>query len=398
MAILKVTGFEHGSLSINGGGIVDVLAGTPEISSTIKRSGSYSIRFEVTGTNKYFQWDFHVISEDEEPIGWTTVFDDDQASFWTAGGAGSGSVAAPTLSNDLLMNIKNTDCLKIAVGSGGYLHVFIYHNYTVHEDWSGDDYICFYWYGRNSGKSIRVACETPNLSNYGYSDFTDNWKGYQRVVLPLKKFTVAAGTLDWSDVAQLKIMIQNASEDTWFLDRGGVTPGSWKDFEVMTPSMIKHGVQTASASYRFEKPYVDAYSWNGSSWIQCVTAPGGVDCLHFHEGNFYFLDGSKITDITGDAWDKAKGSRVFYEGLRGTIQVDTWHSASPEQEMTYTTKVGPSMRWGFRLKMPPATMQASGKQVFPLNDLTGMFAINKTRLRLRIYYDLEDTKYVGFEP
>jgi len=48
MAAVWIEGFEHGVLSISGGGIVNSLTGAPTIDSTTKRTGGYSCRFYKT--------------------------------------------------------------------------------------------------------------------------------------------------------------------------------------------------------------------------------------------------------------------------------------------------------------------------------------------------------------
>ena len=59
--------------------------------------------------------------------------------------------------------------------------------------------------------------------------------------------------------------------------------------------------------------------------------------------------------------------------------------------MTYGTNV----RMVFGLKLPPATSDSAIGN-YPSNDLSGIQAINKVRLKVSVAFTNEDTTYSGF--
>ncbi|MHB8603373.1 MAG: hypothetical protein ACYC9R_12140, partial [Nitrosotalea sp.] len=62
--------------------------------------------------------------------------------------------------------------------------------------------------------------------------------------------------------------------------------------------------------------------------------------------------------------------------------------------ITYTLTFGCMERFAVAIKMPPAASDSlSGN--YPSNDLSGMQAINKVRLKVLVYYSNDDTTYSG---
>lgn len=190
-------------------------------------------------------WDYPVTEQtftfekDYSPI---DISDDDQSTFWNARAIreGTGSMGVPILSDDSLQNINGTDSLKIEVTSGTYGAWQINHKYESLQDWSSQDYIAFYWYGSNTGKTLSLEIQSDIASyNYYRYDFTENWTGWKRVVVPLQNPTEASTIepdLTRIDQMTLGFWLSSNVNGTFWLDRVTVDVGQWIEQDSTVPS------------------------------------------------------------------------------------------------------------------------------------------------------------------
>ena len=160
------------------------------------------------------------------------IADDNQAEFWQGGVGQRGSVGAPRFSNvgfydsrnesKTAEGFKGADSLKISVGSGDGLRWHFGHTYAIPQDWSGKDFISLYWYGGNSGASLRFIAATEVSAesvDYFYARFSDDFTGWKQIVLPFTEFQVH-GKPSWGNITFLEFQTDSHNlEGTWYLDR-----------------------------------------------------------------------------------------------------------------------------------------------------------------------------------
>jgi hypothetical protein len=327
--------------------------------------------FQLDRVNKKFSWELILVNELEETGSFSVKFDDGQTAFWTPFGEDSGTIGIPTLSDVTSPLKKNNDCLKIVVGDGAYAKAGIYHAYGG-ADWSAYDFFAFWLYGNNTETTIIVRIHTPDGLNKAEWEITDDWLGWRRVVLPLRKPTTTTGTFDLTNVDEIHIIFTTTG--TWHLDRGGVDVGNWVKLEIQVLDNLNASINN-----------VKLYAWNpptnayATRFVEANATDIGGGTL---AGNYlYFLDGTTQKNITGKTY---LGIEVFKQGKRG----ETKYVAVGEaigNNITYTQTYGCKYRVGFRIKMPPWTGS---------DDLTGKFAINKAKLKIEVYYDKEDTTLI----
>ena len=155
--------------------------------------------------------------EETDPI---IIVDDNQATFWESTAARVGSIGTPSLSNEAVDMVNGTDSLKITVGSGESARWSLEHDYTAPQDWSGKDFISLYWYGNNTGATLRfIALNSYEPLSYFQYYFTDDFSGWRRIKIPFSDFTTT-GEPSWDNITflQISVMEENVS-GTWYLDR-----------------------------------------------------------------------------------------------------------------------------------------------------------------------------------
>jgi len=125
----------------------------------------------------------------------TIIADDSQTLFWSGW-------ERETLTNDSSLKVTGADSLRVDVrNDSGRV---IYHSYSPPQNWSSFDFISFYWYGTNSGMSWRLnVWSRPNSYDDSlYYTFTDNFNGWQRIIVPFECMVVE-GSPDLTRVRQI---------------------------------------------------------------------------------------------------------------------------------------------------------------------------------------------------
>ncbi len=99
------------------------------------------------------------------------VLFDDNVSFWSVGGYGSGTVGASVTVSTTTKDAGNSS-LQINLNNGHYYYVEVGHDFHGTNDWSMYDRLCFYFYGSNSSNLVEVALAAPDSANQYMLTFT----------------------------------------------------------------------------------------------------------------------------------------------------------------------------------------------------------------------------------
>jgi hypothetical protein len=259
------------------------------------------------------------------------------------------------------------------VGTGTYANWKIYHTFSPAVDWSGYDFLTFWFYGLNSGKTFKIELRT-GTGNWRTWTFTDDFTGWGRIVKPLKTGDEAdIGTVDLTIVDKIYISQYGGTTGTWYLDRGGVDVGNWVKLEIQVPDTL---TDTSEWDYKL-------YAWGGTGYVVNAAGDGflgvgkgGADFIA--RSRLYWLDGTTADKVYAGNFDAVE---AYPQDERGNTKTGYWGVGS----ITYSQTYGCKHRVGFAVKMPPWTGS---------NDLTGKFAINKAKLKIEVYYDKEDTTFI----
>jgi len=326
--------------------------------------------FTLDRTNKKFVWEFILTNELEETGSFSMKFDDNQTAFWTSFGEESGTLGMPTLSNVTSPLKRNNNCLKIVVGSGTYAKVGIYHAYGG-IDWSAYDFFAFWLYGNNTNTTIIVRIHTPDGLNKGEWEIMDDWFGWRRVVLPLRKPTTTVGTFDLTNIDEIHIIFTTTG--TWYLDRGGIDVGSWVYLEMQVPDNLQVNKVFPTQGK------IQGYSWNGTKWVGWMSL-GDIDPNYM-----YLLSGDNFGQIYGAPGDQGLARYETVNRGEDAKKLEGWATVNPISTLTASRTYGCKKRGLVGICMPPWT---------GVDDLTGKFAINKCKLRIEVFWEDEKTTMV----
>lgn len=160
----------------------------------------------------------NVYAASTEEIDPLIVADEKQSSFWIplAGGKGSLDIA---LIDDSQVKVKGNDSLQIIVGSGPYEWWNIKHIYDTTQDWMLKDHISLYWYGEGTNVILNLYVMAPDDFNVFRSVFKDDFRGWRKLIFPLKEFSIFKGSPTWSKVGEIRIEEVSNVRGTWRLDR-----------------------------------------------------------------------------------------------------------------------------------------------------------------------------------
>ena len=229
-----------------------------------------------------------ILDNELEEVNPLVVTDDDQSTFWSVGGSGTSGTLSISISDDSTEYLRGSNSLKITVdNTGTYDVVYIYHNFSSTQDWSGYEFITLWFYGSGTGDDIGVKIQDSggNVSRWW---ITDDFIGWRRFILPLKHpDTTPTGTeADLSQVIQIAIdNIQTTG--TWYLDRVVLDVGQWVNIEHYIPDSIR-GVNLYSHDDRValsfdgvddyvKIPHSDSLEISGSITISALVYSYGSD-------------------------------------------------------------------------------------------------------------------------
>lgn len=169
------------------------------------------------------------LEEADAEVNPTVIADDDQVSFWTLAFGAAGSYSFTEI-NDSVEKRVGTDSYRIDVAVGSYATCYFYHSYAVNQDWSSKSRIVFDIYGTNSGRTFELEIRAADNSNKFRKVLTDNFTGWQRIVIPFGSF-IQVGSPNWATVKLINIFDiypnQNGIRfDRWVVDVGVVAVDS----------------------------------------------------------------------------------------------------------------------------------------------------------------------------
>lgn len=338
------------------------------IQSDILHPLSHEMEYLVDTTNKYIECQFKIVNlrEEHNP---SIISSDVPTTFWSIERVDS---SVPNIDAELNNNtdvVKRGSCsAQVSIITGGYKAIVLHHTFSVAQDWSNYDFIAFWIYGQNTGYLFKFKILTPDINNHAYWDLYDNFEGWRRVVLPLRKLTETVGTYDLTNVADIRFTINSlwgwSGGETIYIDHHIVLDvGQWAKFEAMCPDTISGSVSSFVRSW--DVNINDWKSQNLFGWREDYIGYGSTNRL-------CFLDGSYGNEIWGYAY---KGGRAYGKDVYGTVPSATSDHAEAGL-ITYSTEYGSKYRIGFAIKMPPYSDYSD---------------INKALLKLRIYYESSET-------
>ena len=193
----------------------------------------------VSGLFDYPMQELAYVEVDPTP---TVIYSGNQGNFWRVVGLdeGKGSIGIPILSYDTSKITEATGSMKIEVPSGNYARWQITHVYTSPQNWSAYDYIAFYWYGANTGKTLSLEIQSAlNSYNYQRYDFIENWGGWKLVTIPLQNPDAASDVKpNLAQINQVNIgfWISNNVAGTFWLNNVTIGLGQWVERESPLPS------------------------------------------------------------------------------------------------------------------------------------------------------------------
>ena len=111
--------------------------------------------------------------------------DDKATRSWEPSAGLSGNIGTPTLFDDSDEKVSGEDSLKIQVGNGSYAQWQLTWKFENTANLEAYDFISFYWYGRGDGTKYVIQVNTETPTKYFWYEFTDDWKGWKKVILPM---------------------------------------------------------------------------------------------------------------------------------------------------------------------------------------------------------------------
>ncbi len=372
-----------GSILVNeGSGIVMHPIGDYSV-QVDKMSGGRAIQsacnWVLDKANHKFSYEFY-LDDDNEEHSPTVIADDNQTTFWSIiywdTGDPTKDIYDLSISNDTANVKKGADSLKIQVVSGTHYNLYLKHDYSPAVDWSGMDFVAFWWYGANTGYAMGLRM-TDSAGNWSKWNFTDNFSGWKRFVFPLRKPHEQTATApNLSSIARVEFLFWSTKTIgwTWNLDRLLIDVGKWVKLEVFVPDFLKD----AADSFKL-------YCYNVSTGAYDLTpitfnAEKNIS-PSWNNNRIKFLNGTLLSDVRpGDNLIATYG-----KGSRGqTIPHSYSGSQDPNGQITYSNNYGCKYRIGFALYMPPDDGQDSST-----------YGISQCRLKLEISYDKGDSGLWG---
>ena len=177
-----------------------------------------------------------IIDNDLEENNVTVLSDDTQTEFWhSLVKSASSSIALSDQSKQLR---KGSDSLQQIWKLSAYDWGKIEHSWASNQDWSNNDFLCFYFKGDNTGRRIEAGIYAPDSFNMQRWVFTDNFTDWRRFVLPLNKSSQGwqIGNPDLTQVRQIEFFVplseERAIDSAWYLDRVLLDTGRPIDFQI----------------------------------------------------------------------------------------------------------------------------------------------------------------------
>lgn len=188
-----------------------------EIRDSVALETSITALKNVTGYVKTAVEALQSYDEELHEFNPIVVFEDDVA-FWTLVESGEGSIGG-TKSEEKENIASGKSCVKVVVGAGTKLEVFLRHIYGTVQDWSSKKHIPVWVYGQNTGYNNELWI-LDSANNYSRWYLLDDYTGWRRFEPELRNPDVKSGTVDLTDIKQIRYdPISGLYEGTFYLDR-----------------------------------------------------------------------------------------------------------------------------------------------------------------------------------
>ncbi|MHB8565719.1 MAG: hypothetical protein ACYC7D_05325 [Nitrososphaerales archaeon] len=246
--------------------------------------------------------------------------------------------------------------------------------------------------GASTGNYVIQIQDTAGSYNWTYNNCNANQ--WYRFVVPLRNPTSTSGTPSLADAQYFLVTaIGTASivSNLW-IDEIAVDTGKWTYLECYLPDNVSSWTNAYDGASLF------FYAWTGASYALANTStPDGSNSAA--PAYVFTLDGTSFQNVYSNITEKS--SILYVVGSTGTTQnlnkdgQEYSGGSGVASTITYSSTYGTNSRIVFAVKLPPATSDSTSGN-YPSNDLSGMQAINKVRLKIEVYYASEDTTYSGF--
>lgn len=332
-------------------------------------ASQHQLNFTLDQTNKKAAIEFYVGNTQEESANVLILTPSNPAAFWNITGTwGTGTISAPTVSNEATIRQKDTNSLKISVGSGSVAHWFIGHTYGTAQNWSTYDFVGLRWYGQNTGATLQYYIKNSGGAVWNSYDFIDNFLGWKTIIWPRLAPSSTAGTLDWTTVLVLTVQpLTSNLSGSFYMERARNDIGSWAYVEFGVPDKL----QTIGVN---SKVYYRLYAYKQSNSTYNAVIQWDTANYVFYNMNLIFLDGTAQNTIVNSTYNY--GGCGFDIGKRGSQPAKVYNTLLPAgYSITTYSKAKTRYRIGVAVKMPPHDRNASAS--------TG---IGQCKLKLEVYF------------
>lgn len=256
----------------------------------------------------------------------TVVYDDADASFWSSTTNGAGSIGVPVISNSTDVVVEGDISVNVTVGAGAGQYWIFYHTYGSPVDWSSYGCLSFWFYGYNSGTTMRLILYSGDGGFY--FDWSDSYSGWKHIVVPFELMSEWGSTNNFNSISEINFRDATGNhQGVWYLDY--VTLGYGCVFDsTENHDVFKRGLNEPdevevlvgnSQLYDGDDDYMDVYDY-GSHTDSVGTVQAWI--------NFTTLNSQNIIFSYFDSWDNytmlyvASGGNLYMRIRIGAVTVD----------------------------------------------------------------------------
>ncbi len=143
------------------------------------------------------------------------------ASSWVPEGVGNGTIGAPRVTE--VSGASGNESLLLTIPRGNLSQWQLSRYLNQPTDFSAYDFVSFSWLGNGGGNQYVVEFDGPGF--YYWYSFTDSWKGWKQVLLPMHSgdgqyllngvslTKITTGKPDWSRINSVHIRLSAANPD-----------------------------------------------------------------------------------------------------------------------------------------------------------------------------------------
>jgi len=145
---------------------------------------------------------------------------DDEASFWTYGTSGSGTIGQGVSGDNVTTVFKGILSAGYQVISGSAGEAYITHDYGTEQDWRGRHHsVRLFIKGGGTAGIIKFRLFAPDADNYLEWDIPDNKNGWMDILLDLQNPDSIVGESNLANVTEIRIVFPEQEGVTFYVDR-----------------------------------------------------------------------------------------------------------------------------------------------------------------------------------